>query len=511
MVNTLINNGRLTSLIIAILIVAGLGALVSLPRMEDPHITNRFASVITHYPGASAERVEVLVTEIIETQLRRVEEVKLIQSTSRPGISVIQLELKDTITDTDPVWSRARDLLADTAARLPTDAGHAILNDQFGYANTVIFGLSWQGDTASDDSIAIVTRYAKELEHRLRLVSGTDFVSLYGDPKEEILVELNGSQLNRLGLTPGAVAAILQRADSKIAAGEINNLHFRALIEVSGELDSVTRISQVPLKITDDGQVIRLNDVANISRALKTPLNDLALLEGESGVMIGARMLNNTRVDHWLDAVRATVTDFEQALPANIKVDWLFEQGSYTNIRLGDLVISLTQGFFLILLVLLLTLGLRNALIVAVSLPLTVLFTLVCMQLVSLPIHQMSVTGLVVALGIMVDNAIVIVDAIAQRRREGQSAIDAVRNTLKHLWVPLAGSTITTMLAFAPIVLMPGAAGEFVGGIAITVIVSLLGSYIISHTLIAGLAGRFGSKEQQTAWYQQGLEMPRVR
>ncbi|MBV7316403.1 efflux RND transporter permease subunit [Shewanella sp. NIFS-20-20] len=508
MVKSLVENGRLASLLIALLLVAGLGALSTLPRMEDPHITNRFASVITHYPGASAERVEVLVTEVIENQLRRLEEIKLVQSTSRPGISVIQLELKDSVINTDPVWSRARDLLADTSDALPAAAGHATLDDQFGYANTAILGFSWQDSTTNTDNVAILSRYGKELQHRLRLLSGTDFVSLYGAPSEEILVELNADVLNRIGLTSGHVAAILQQADPKVAAGEINNNYFRALIEVSGELDSVTRIQQVPLKTTDTGQVVRLADVAKVSRTVKTPLDNLALLDGEQGIMLGVRMLNNTRVDHWLSSVRSTVSEYEQQLPSNIKIDWLFEQESYTTVRLGDLVVNLIQGFVLILLVLLLTLGIRNALIVALALPLTALFTLLCMQIVNLPIHQMSVTGLVVALGIMVDNAIVIVDAIAQRRREGQSAIEAVRNTLSHLWVPLAGSTITTMLAFAPIVLMPGAAGEFVGGIAISVIFALLGSYLISHTLIAGLAGRFGSHGQQSHWYQRGIDLP---
>jgi multidrug efflux pump subunit AcrB len=221
-------------------------------------------------------------------------------------------------------------------------------------------------------------------------------------------------------------------------------------------------------------------------------------------------MLNNNRVDVWQQHVSNAIDEFSVNLPANIKVQWLFDQQSYTSDRLGDLVINLLQGFVIILLVLMLTLGLRNAVIVAISLPLTALFTLTCMKYTGLPIHQMSVTGLVVALGIMVDNAIVIVDAIAQRRQRGMSKLEAVSKTLHHLWLPLAGSTITTMLAFAPIVLMPGAAGEFVGGIAISVMFALLGSYIISHTIIAGLAGRFSRSEKPTAWYQQGMAFPKI-
>jgi multidrug efflux pump len=506
MIKAFVENGRLASLFIALLIVAGFGAISSLPRTEDPHLTNRFSSVVTLYPGASSERVEALVTEVLENQLRRLEELKLVQSTSRPGISVIQLELKDTITDTAPVWSRARDLIADAKAALPAQAQSSVLDDQTGFANTAILGLVWKND--SEIRPDILNRYAKELQSRLRILNGTDFVKLYGAPEEEILVELDGNKISQLHLTPAGIAQILTQADSKISAGELNNNHFKAFVEVSGELDSQTRIRQVPLKVDELGQIIRLGDVADIRRQSKTPANSIALIDSQQGVLVAARMINNNRVDKWQAQVSHTIEEFEVNLPANIEVKWLFDQQSYTSQRLGDLVINLLQGFVIILLVLMLTLGLRNAAIVALSLPLTALFTLACMKYTGLPIHQMSVTGLVVALGIMVDNAIVIVDAIAQRRQDGLSKLEAVTQTLKHLWLPLAGSTITTMLAFAPIVLMPGAAGEFVGGIAISVMFALLGSYIISHTLIAGLAGRFSKEGKSSHWYQQGIAFP---
>lgn len=508
MIKAFVENGRLVSLVIALLLVAGFGAISSLPRTEDPHITNRFASVITPYPGASAERVEALVTEVLENQLRRLEEIKLIQSTSRPGISVIQLELKDTVMETDPVWSRARDLLADAKINLPEGIPSPTLDDQIGYAYTAILSLVWNSNTPV--RVDMLNRYAKELQSRLRLLSGTDFVKLYGAPTEEMLVQLDGNKMSQLQLTPASIAHILSGADSKIAAGEINNREFRALVEVSGELDSLTRIRQVPLKIDNQGQFIRLGDIALVTRQAKTPADSIALVDGEQGVFVAARMLNNSRVDLWQAQVNSVVDELNREVPANIQIQWLFEQNSYTSDRLGGLVVNLLQGFVIILLVLLLTLGLRNAIIVAISLPLTALFTLACMKYIGLPIHQMSVTGLVVALGIMVDNAIVIVDAISQRRQQGMSRLAAVSETIHHLWLPLAGSTITTILAFAPIVLMPGAAGEFVGGIAMSVMFALLGSYLISHTIIAGLAGRFSHEGKYDVWYQHGINLPLV-
>ena len=158
------------------------------------------------------------------------------------------------------------------------------------------------------------------------------------------------------------------------------------------------------------------------------------------------------------------------ASTAGVELEVLFNQNEYTEQRLGDLVANIAEGFIIISIVLFITLGWRSALIVASSLPLTVLFTLTVMSAYGLPIHQMSVTGLVVALGIMVDNAIVMTDTIQSKRQQGMRRLDSVYFAVKHLWMPLLGSTITTILAFMPIVLMPGPAGEFVGGISLSVI-----------------------------------------
>ncbi len=506
MIRSFIENARLSALIIALILVAGLGALNNLPRAEDPTVTNRFASVVTHYPGASAERVEALVSDVLENQLRRLEELKLVSSTSRPGISVIQLELKDSVMETAPVWSRARDLVADSIPLLPTNTSRPTLDDQIGFASTVILGVTLNSETPL--RIDFLNRYAKELQSKIRLISGTDFVKLYGEPQEEILVTLDKNDLAALKVTPAKIAQQISVADSKISAGRLDNNQFTATIEVKGELDSIERIKQLPINTGPNSPIIKLRDIADIRKQIKHPAQDIALIDGQPGVMVAVTMLDNVRIDKWQQKVKHAVDELDATLPSNIKINWLFEQQSYTEVRLGELAINLLQGFVLILLVLMVTLGKRNAIIVAAALPLTALFTLACMKLVNLPIHQMSVTGLVVALGIMVDNAIVIVDAISQKRQQGLDRLQAVKSSLKHLWLPLAGSTVTTILAFTPIVLMPGPSGEFVGGIAVSVIFALIGSYIISHTLIAGFAGRFSGCSHQSSWLNQGIAAP---
>jgi multidrug efflux pump subunit AcrB len=499
-----LENPRLILLACAMLIVAGLSSLTALPTTEDPHVLNRVATVLTPFPGATPERVEALVTEPLEDALRTLPEVDIISSNSQAGVSVIRVELKDNVDDTAPVWSEARDKLSEVQPDLPAGAGASRLDDDRGYAYTRLLALTWQGAGAAD--IAILGRYSDALAKRLRAVPGMDLVERFGEPQEEILVVIDPVEAAYAGLSVTDVARAIERRDAKVAAGQLRGGDREWLLEVSGELESLSALGQTLVREGTNGRTLRLQDVAQVRRSVRQPVAELALVDGQRGVVVGARMLPNVRIDDWSRSVDAAVADFEATLPANIQLGMLFDQQRYTNERLGGLVFNIAVGFAVILSVLFLTLGWRAALVVALALPLTVGFTLACMRFYGLPIHQMSVTGLVVALGIMVDNAIVMTDTIQRMIREGATHVQAARRAIRHLWLPLAGSTLTTILAFLPIAIMPGPAGEFVGGIAISVIFALMGSYLVSHTLVAGLAGRF----LRSADTHTGIRLPRL-
>ena len=484
-----IENPRLIVLACALLIVAGLASLTAMPTTEDPRVLNRVATVLTPFPGATPERVEALVTEPVEDALRVLPEVKVISSSSQAGISVVRVELKDSVNNTAPVWSEARDKLSDVQPQLPTGALTSRLDDDRGYAYTRLVALTWSGQSQAE--VAILGRYADALAKQLRRIPGMDLVDRFGEPLEEIQVMVDPAEAGRAGLSAADIARAIENRDAKVAAGQLRGGQREWLLEVSGELDSLASLRRTVLRESPNGRVLRLQDVAEVLRGQREPAAEVALIGGERGVVVGARMLPDIRIGEWSQAVDRVVTDFQATLPSNIHLQTLFDQQSYTNERLGGLTWNILIGFTVILGVLFLTLGWRAALTVALALPLTVAFTLACMRFYGLPIHQMSVTGLVVALGIMVDNAIVMSDTIQRLMREGANRLEAARLAVRHLWLPLAGSTLTTILAFLPIAIMPGAAGEFVGGIAISVIFALIGSYLISHTLVAGIAGRF--------------------
>lgn len=516
MIRSFVKNGRLMSLTIILLVVSGFAALSTMPRMEDPRMENRHASVLTRLPGASAERIEVLITEKIEQKLRKISEIKNLTSVSRPGISAVKIELQDEVTNSLPIWSRVRDLLNDVTPQLPANTLSPTLEDDRSYAFTQLIALNWHGDSPSD--IASLGRYANDLQNRLRIVTGTDLVSIFGHGQEEILVEIEQGLNSKLNLSSKVIAQKIKQSDAKVSAGQLVNQHNQMQVELSGAFNSVTRIENIPIKEEGSGSILRLGDIAKVSKSLAWPAQEMAIVNDKPAVVVAARMLPNLRIDKWSENIKAVLAQYSKQLPQNIELEVLFDQNTYTEKRLGDLVDNIALGFILISSVLLVTLGWRSAIIVAASLPLTVMFTLSVMNFYGIPIHQMSVTGLVVALGIMVDNAIVMTDTIQTKRQEGLSRLDSVSFAVKHLWLPLLGSTITTVLAFMPLILMPGSAGEFVGGIAYSVIFSLIGSYLISHTIVAGLAGRFLPKglaqkesiKRDGHWYQVGIHLPKL-
>jgi multidrug efflux pump len=508
LISSLIENGRLISLLVALIIVAGLGALATLPIAEDPAMVNRYALVITPYPGANAERVEALVTEKLELKLRELPEIKEINSSSGNGISSISIALVDEVTEPDLVWSRTRDLIAEVQPDLPAGSLPSRFLDDRGFAYTMLIAL--RGSKSAPVPRQILQRYARELQSQLRSLSGTDIVEIDGEVTEEILVNVNSGVAAVAGQTVETIAASLALYDTKASAGLLENNNSRVQVEISGDLNSIDRVARVPLTGRGEGQVLRVADIAQVSRVLRTPETEKSLREGREQLVVAARMLPQFRIASWSGRVDGVLQEFSGLLPSNVEMQVIFDQQEYTDQRMQHLVGNITIGFVLILAILLLTLGWRAAALVAAALPLMMLFTFTVMNFWGVPINQMSVTGLVVALGITVDNAIVMVDDIAQRRRGGCDGRTAVKQAISHLWLPLFGSTVTTILAFLPIVLTPGGAGDFVGSLAICVIFALTGSYLISHTVVAALAGRFVGGEKKLSVWNSGLQTPSI-
>ena len=501
-------NKRIFALTILLVLAAGAASLLSIGRQEDPTITNLFATIVTPYPGADPARVEALVTEKIEEELREIAEIDEITSTSRVGISVVQIELSMFISDEqiEQSWSEIRDALSDAAQNFPEGVAEPTFdNDRTGAFTSISAIVPRDGDEVN---WAVMRRYAELLQDRLRGVGGTKLVTLFGDREEEIVVEIEPRKLTSLGLTVDQVSRAIESADTKVRAGQIRGDSSDLLIEVSGEITSLDRIRAVPIITAANDSVVRVSDVADVRRTVATPASSLAYADGDPAILIAARMEDDLQVDAWMVRINASLAEFEAELPAGLEHRLLFEQSGYTADRLTGVLKNLMIGVALVIAVLIITLGWRAALVVATILPLASLLSITTLQMAGISIHQMSVTGLIVALGLLVDAAIVMTDEIRKKLESGADRLSAVSGSVKRLTVPLLASTLTTALAFMPMVLLPGPAGDFVGAIAISVIIMLVSSFGLALTIAPALAGwllhQRGPGEKHR-WWQQGI------
>ncbi|MEM9158288.1 MAG: efflux RND transporter permease subunit [Verrucomicrobiota bacterium] len=504
-----LRNRYLLTLTIILTIVAGLSALINIPRLEDPVITTRNAVIITPVPGASASRVETLVTDKIELELKEIDAIKTVNSSSNSGVSIVSIELDDHVTaeTNGKYFAEIRDKLEDARKEFPPDARAPIFDDKRSpVAFTYIIGLSWSHP--SEPRLAILNRKAEELADKLRQIQGTELVRLYGEPEEEITVTVDPRESAALGISTARISQVIASADSKTPAGLLRDGSAALSIEVEGELDSIDRIQGIPLEKSAEGRITRVADIATIERAWKNPPEEIALSEGRRTILVAARVQQDQRVDLWTARANDVLESFRSALGGGVEAELIFEQNVYTSERLGELGGNLALGAALVVIVVFLTLGWRASWIIGSALPLSASLALAIIAYSGGKLHQMSIFGMIIALGLLIDNAIVITDDVVKLLKKGRSKSEAVSEALGHLFIPLLSSTATTVLAFLPILLLPGNVGDFVSSIGGSVITALVVSFVVAMTLIASIAGIFGKGRRNNKlprWMENGL------
>lgn len=505
-------NPRIAVLAIALICVAGLSAYMILPRLEDPEMRSRAANVYTRYPGADAERVESLVTEKLEDALREISEIKRLRSTSRAGMSLLAIELRDDVTEPDPIWSRIRDKINDARVYLPADCQEPEFDQLQIKAYATLVAIVWRSN--SEISYGVLRREAKHLEDAIKAIPGTELVDRFGDPGEMIQVSLDPAELAGIGLSIPQVARQIAESDAKSSTGTVRNDESSVLLQLDEEIDSLERLADTPIRLSNSGNVVLLGDLASIEKTIPDPPASLSHIDGQPAIVLAVMSRSDTRIDHWYRAVDQVLEQNRAELGSGLSLEVLYHQDSYVNDRIASVFMNLLQGGLAVFVVVLLMMGLRSALIVCAALPLASLMVLAGLRWLDIPMHQMSITGLIIALGLLIDNAIIIVDSVSHRMRHGQSPTDAIRESLRTLAIPLAGSTVTTAFAFAPIALMPGPAGEFVGSIAISVMLAIFSSLALALTLVPAITAWFGDKHiassEPQAWWRAGIDIPAI-
>jgi multidrug efflux pump len=476
---------RLTFLAVGFILLTGISAFMNLPRQEDPTMTERFATVETYVNGASALRMEALVTEKVENALREIPEIKQLSSSTMAGYSIVEVELFDSVgkNQVDLVWSEVRDKLGEVTNDLPQAASKPLLTPRAPVAVTVAFVIE-----AESTPMAIQERIAVELKSRLAALPGTRETEIFGEPEQEIVVAVDPLALARVNLSVTNLAALIGTSDTKIGAGELETRGNSLVVEVKGDLDSIERIKSIAVRKQANGNFLRLGEVAEVTKAYMDPPPTLALIDGQRAIVVATTMETGRRVDRWSAMAKEVAADYQHELPDMIKLRVVIDQNHYAEARLQSLLLNLLLAIGLVLFALLFLMGVRSAIIVGAAVPFTMCIVLAGLQLLDIPLHQMSVTGLIIALGLLIDNAIVVVEEYKQNRRLGADFGPAIATSVRHLFVPLLASTATTAFAFMPIATTPGGVGDFTGTMAVSVVLSVSASFFLAMTIIPTFA-----------------------
>lgn len=488
MIRLMYRDPRYMVLVISLIVISGIAGFFTRPKLEDPKSSVRWGYVTTFFPGASPSEVESQVTEPIEKALRDAKAIRAIQSSSLRGVSIVFVRLTEEVKNVTASWSKIRDKISEVSEALPERASIPVLVDERRWeAYTTVVALV---DTA-DSTIqpAVLARWAKELDNRLRFVPGTRFTEIFGLPEEEILVEVNEVSLVATGLTIGDIATAIQNRDAQTPDAMSQTRQFNTPIRLASDVNSLGRLRNVVLKGSEAGSPLRLSDVATIRRSERRPVRTSSFVDGRRAVAIGTRMDADYIIDSWTRAHRATLDEFRKSLPAGVELRVLFNQKKYTDERSNRLYVSLGLGMILVVIVVWLIMGWRAAIPIVIAVPMSLLGVFFLMIPFGISLHQMSIAGLILALGILIDNPIIVTDDIKRRLDAGVQSEDAINASVKHLLTPLVGSNVTTILGFSPILLIPGPTGEYLGQLGWGVIASLFVSLVLSLSIVPIIAG----------------------
>ena len=481
-VDLYLDRPRIFLLAMLFIIAGGLLSYDSLPRQENPQLAERWANITAVLPGATPQRIETQIADVLETQLREIDEIKIIDSTSLSGVVRVGLELKEIIGkgETDEVWAKVQETLSQSTALVPP--GTNISFNHSGPPTTVLFALQWRGD--GDPQMVILSRLANQFKRKLANITNSKQALVYGDTKEEIFVGADLDLLTDAGMNIQSIAIAIDRYDSKRAIGNIVGQDAEFRIKAQDNISLINDLKKLPLKISDDYQAIRLEDVATVEKLPVDPPIEIVSYNGIPSVFVEVRGKFAQRTDLYSKAVLRVADIFKEGLPDEIGLEVIFNESDFVEEKFSFLMQSILLATFIVLFLSYLLLGPRSAVIVSAVVPLTILLVLIGCTILQVPLHQTSVTGIILSLGLLIDNSIIVVEDYRYRKSQKLVNREAIYASIKHLSLPLLAATVTTGLAFMPMAAGKGASPEFVGDMAITIILAVSSSLFLALTVV---------------------------
>jgi len=475
-----IEKNRITFMLLATVMILGLTLYQDLPRDSMPPYTVRVANVITQFPGASPERVELLVTDKIEKVAQELPELKEVSSTSRTGLSVVTVEIKEEVSPNNmqEVWDRLRRKLS-ALQGLPQGVNPFLDDDGVGDVYGIVVGLSSDGFSEAD-----MKEYADDIKDAFIKLPDAAKVELGGEQEERVFIEYDNAVLKEYGLSSSKLQSVINSVNILSSGGEINLENERIILEPTGNFNSLEEIKKTLVPVGDGSQIVYLDDITNITRGYIDPPKQLVSVNGKKAITLHINLKEGANIIKMGEDVDRLMNEWQARLPVGLELSRISSLDVYIDNKISDFVVNLIQSISIVLLVMLLFLGLRTGGIIASLIPMVTIMTLMIMGAIGMGLNQVTLAALIMALGMMVDNAIVVAETIMVKMENGTEAKKAAIEACSELFTPLLISTLTTSAAFLAFFLAETTMGDIVGPIFVVISIALLSSWLIALTVI---------------------------
>ena len=468
---------------IVAVVIAGLSAYTSLPRESFPDVSIPNILVYTVWPGAAPADVETQITDELERELQGLEGVKEITSSSNESVSTVNVEFVSG-TDLDFALSKVRDRVNIAKSEFPDDAEEPILRE-LNFSDVPIVQIHLSGDLGPVE----LRRIAKELQDEIEGIQGVLRATLVGGVEREVQVDLDPERLRLYGIGLDDVIDTVRDENVSIPGGDLKLSSQSLALRVPGEVDDPRQIEAFVVKAVD-GQPVRIHDLGTVTYGFKER-SSYSRIDGKESVMLSVQKRAGANIIEVTDVIKAEVESRRVSWPSGVEVDFLADQSKDIRIMVADLENNILTGVVLVIAVLFFTMGLRNALFVGFAIPLSMLLTFVVVQLSGMTLNMMVLFSLVLAVGMLVDNSIVVVDNIYRHFQEGKSPAEAAIVGSREVGAAVLNSTLTTIGAFVPLFFWPGIVGDFMSILPIAVCMALAASLVVAFTSNPALATQF--------------------
>ncbi|WP_419963389.1 efflux RND transporter permease subunit [Pantoea vagans] len=467
-------------MVILLLGVGGIYALLNIGRLEDPLFTIKSAVIVTHYLGASAQQVEEEVTLPLENALQRLPSLDNVTSISGNGLSQITVNIHTRyLADQLPqIWDELRRRVGDAARQFPPGVQAPLVNDDFGDVYGYFFVIHGKDFTNSE-----LRNYADQLRRDLVLVPGVAKVAVAGVEQEEVRIALSTSKMTAYGMTPQRVADLLSRNNSVASAGTLRVDSESIRFHPTGELKTLDDLANLPILPAGSPQNVHLRDIATLTRGVTDNPANIYFADGEAALAIGISFAPGVNVIDVGDALSARIAHYQQDTPAGISLKVFYNQAHEVKQSVDGFILNFLMALAIVVGTLLLFMGLRSGMVIAASLALNVLGTLLIMYLFKLELQRVSLGALIISLSMLVDNAIVVVEGVKIDHQRGHPLQQAISRMVRRTALPLLGATVIAIIAFAPIGLSQDSTGEYCKSLFQVLLISLMLSWVTALTL----------------------------